>query len=433
MHIPEVRPKKLQSRVGSSGFLSIPKSSLGYEKFMLTRLALRFRTTLPFPKQRVVDWHSRPGVHARLNPLWNRVKGIAVETHIDSVDEHTTSLEDRVQYVQPSIWLPVAWTERRLQKLFAYRHRLIANDLACVLKYPQAPLKLLVTGSTGLVGSELTAFLQAAGHSVLEVSRSKEQGPNTIWWDSVTGQIDLDRLEGLDGVFHLAGENIAGRWTETKKEHIRDSRIVGTLRLVEALSRLKTPPKTFLCASAIGYYGDQGATLLNEQAPSGSDFLANVCKDWETAANRYIGGRVASLRFGVILSPAGGALGKMLIPFRLGLGGRMGCGDQYMSWIGIDDVLYQSYHVLMTSSIQGPVNMVAPFSVTNKEFTPILGKILHRPTLLPIPAFAIRSIFGEMGQATMLASIRAQPAVLETTKSEFAYPTLDQALQHLLQ
>lgn len=377
-------------------------------------------------------WHSRPGVNARLNPNWNRVKNIAVETHIDSVDEQTTSLEDRVQYMQPSVWLPVSWTEHQLQQLFAYRHRVIRHDLTRLLRYPQTPLKLLVSGATGLVGSELTHFLRAAGHSVLELSRSKEHGADTVWWNAETGQVDLSRLEGLDAVFHLAGENIATFWTKAKKQRIRDSRIVGTRRLVEALSLLKSPPKALLCASAIGYYGDRGATVVEETEQPGDDFLAKVCTDWEEAASHYTKGRVAFLRFGVILSPAGGALAKMLIPFKLGLGGRIGSGQQYMSWIGIDDVLYQCYHVLMKQTIRGPVNVVAPRAATNGEFTSTLGKALHRPTFFPIPALVVSAVFGQMGRATMLSSIRARPAVLEMTGSDFAYPELEQALAHLL-
>ncbi len=385
---------------------------------MLTRLSLRYQTSLPFPKERVVEWLSRAGGNLRLNPAWNRTKNVSIETHLVSNAEHTL-LEDRVQCIQPSVWLPASWTERQLHRLFSYRHRVLAHDLACISAYPQAPLKILITGSTGLVGSELAAFLRAAGHTVLELSRKKDRDPNTL-------------LEGLDAVFHLAGENIAGRWTASKKARIHDSRVTGTEKLVELLSKLKSPPKSFLCASAVGYYGSQGSSLVTEKSAAGSDFLAKVCEEWETAASQYAAGRVALLRFGVVLSPSGGALSKMLPPFRLGLGGPVGSGDQYMSWISIDDLLYQCYHVLMTSSIKGPVNIVSPKTVTNREFTQILGKTLNRPTFLPLPAFAVNLLFGEMGRATLLASTRAFPAVLEKTQSHFAYPELDQTLHHLL-
>ncbi len=399
---------------------------------MLARLSLRFRATLPFPRGQVVNWCSHPEGNLRLNPSWNRIKNIAVETHIDALDDHTSWLEDRVQCVQPSVWLPVRWTESWLNKLFAYRHRLMANDLDCVARYPSKRLKLLVTGSSGLIGSELVAFLKAAGHEVLELSRVKESDTSNIWWNPQIGQVELARLEGLDGVFHLAGESIVDRWSETKKQRIRESRVTGTLQLIEALSRLKAPPKAFLCASAIGYYGHRGSSLLDESALVGSDFLAGVCRDWEAAAQQYTAGRVACLRFGVVLSPAGGALAQMLWPFRLGLGSRIGSGEQYMSWIGIDDALYQCYHVLMTPSIQGPVNIVSPQAVTNREFTHTLAKALKRPTILSLPAGAVSLIFGEMGRALLLTSQRAVPSLLESTHSKFAFPKLDQTFNHLL-
>ena len=399
---------------------------------MLARLALRFRTTLPFTKKRVADWHSRPGASLRLNPSWNRINNLAIETHIDAYNGRTSWLEDRVQCIQPSVWLPARWTEKKLHRLFAYRHRVIAHDLGCITSYAPTHLTILITGATGLVGSELTAFLRAAGHTVLELSRTKEPSPNTVWWNPEMGQIDLTRLEGVDAVFHLAGETIAGRWSAEKKRRIRDSRVKGTQHLVEALLRLKTPPKAFLCASAVGVYGDQGATILKENSPVGSDFLAEVCQDWEAAARHYTAGRVANLRFGIILSPAGGALSKMTPPFRLGVGGCIGSGEQYMSWIAMDDVLYQCYHVLMTPSIEGPVNLVSPLPVTNQVFTQILGRTLHRPTLMPLPTFAVNLAFGEMGRTTLLASQRASPGVLQKTGSKFSYPELDQTLAHML-
>jgi hypothetical protein len=234
---------------------------------------------------------------------------------------------------------------------------------------------------------------------------------------------------------HLAGDNIAsGRWTAVKKASIRTSRVQGTTVLCEALAQLVNPPKVLLSASAIGYYGDRGETTLREESPPGTDFLAEVCQAWEAATAPAVqrGIRVVRLRFGIVLSPAGGALAKMLTPFRLGLGGVVGTGKQYMSWITLDDVLGVIHHALNTETLQGPVNAVAPQPVTNQEFTSTLGKVLRRPTRLPLPAFAARLLFGEMADALLLASTRVVPARLVTSRYTFRHPALEEALQHLL-
>jgi len=234
---------------------------------------------------------------------------------------------------------------------------------------------------------------------------------------------------------HLAGDNIAsGRWTDAKKASIRDSRVQGTTVLCEALAQLVKPPKVLLCASAIGYYGDRGETIFREESPPGTGFLAEVCQAWEAATAPAVqrGIRVVRLRFGIVLSPTGGPLAKMLTPFRLGLGGVVGAGKQYMSWIALDDVLGVIQHALSTETLQGPVNVVAPQPVTNQEFTTTLGKVLRRPTRLSMPAFAARLIFGEMADALLLASTRVLPARLVASEYTFHYPALEEALQHLL-
>jgi uncharacterized protein (TIGR01777 family) len=239
----------------------------------------------------------------------------------------------------------------------------------------------------------------------------------------------------MEAVVHLAGENIAsGRWTAARKARIRSSRVMGTRTLCETLARLSQPPKVLVSASAIGYYGDRGAEPLWENSAFGTGFLAEVCRAWEEATQPAVqkGIRVVLLRIGIVLSPAGGALAKMLIPFQLGLGGVIGSGNQYMSWIALDDVAGVIAHALVTDTLQGPVNAVAPYPVTNREFTKTLGRVLRRPTVFPLPGFAARLAFGEMADALLLASTRVEPKRLLATQYVFRYPELEDALRHLL-
>ena len=297
-------------------------------------------------------------------------------------------------------------------------------------------MKILVSGSTGLVGSALVPRLKAQGHEVLRLVRSTPQaGAGEVYWNPEQGTLKAEEIEGVDAVVHLAGESLAeGRWTEEKKKKIRESRVKGTTLISETLARLERKPQVLVSASAVGFYGSRGDETLNEQSASGEDFLAEVCRAWElsTQAAAQSGVRVVNLRFGVILSSEGGALAKMLTPYKMGVGGKLGNGEQYMSWIALDDAVGAILHALENDTLRGPVNVVAPHPATNYDFTKTLGHVLSRPTIFPLPAFAARLMFGEMADATLLASQRVEPARLKESGFAFKYPELEGALRHVL-
>ena len=256
-----------------------------------------------------------------------------------------------------------------------------------------------------------------------------------IRWDPEAGEIDPGSLEGFDAVVHLAGENIAGgRWNEARKQRILESRVKGTQLLAGALAKLKNPPKVFACASAVGFYGDRGDEALDETSAAGQGFLAEVCQAWEAATKpaSEAGIRTVNLRFGVILSGSGGALGKMLPPFQLGAGGRIGGGRQWMSWVALDDVIGAIHHALLTDTVAGPVNVVSPTPMTNAEFTKTLGRVLVRPTIFPMPVFAAKLALGEMAEELLLAGQRVLPKRLEAADYRFRFNDLEDALRHVL-
>ncbi len=455
----------------------------------MTRQTFVRRSRIEVSADEVYRWHARLGALERLNPPWTHAvvesrsggiedEGARVVLHVGPlrqrwVAEHTgavrgrefhdrqvegpfalwehthrmqpegdaaCTLEDRIEYALPAgrVGDLVGGRSIRamLTSLFAYRHRLTADDLAAhAACHGEHAMKVAVTGSSGLVGSALVPFLTTGGHEVVRLVRRAPRTPDEARWDPEAGTVDARSLEGADAVVHLAGESIAeGRWSEAKRARLRSSRIGPTRLLAETLAGLRRKPKVLVSASAIGYYGNRGDVVVTEQDAPADDFLGRLCVEWEQATEpaAAAGIRVVPLRIGVVLSPRGGVLGTLLPPFRMGFGGVVGPGTQYMSWIALDDLLGVIHHALDRNDLHGPVNAVAPGPVTNVAFTTTLGRTLWRPTIVPVPAFALRAAFGEMADAVLLASTRVRPERLLATGYRFRFPGLEGAFQHLL-
>ncbi|MHC4959385.1 MAG: TIGR01777 family oxidoreductase [Planctomycetota bacterium] len=384
---------------------------------------------------------SRVTLRTRVGPLWTKwiaeheayqpgrgfrdvqVKGPFarwIHTHSFEPDgENASILTDRVEYALPGgaigHMLAGKLVREKLEKTFEHRHATTASDLAA--HAGTAPMRIAVTGASGMVGSALVPFLTTGGHDVVAATR------------------DGSSIDHADVVVHLAGENIAkGRWTRAKKRRIRDSRVDGTRAVAEKIASMERKPSVLVCASAIGYYGDAGHRELHEALDPGSGFLPEVCEAWERAADpaRAAGVRVVHLRFGVILHPSDGALKRMLLPFRLGAGGPIGNGRQWMSWISLDDAVGAIHHCIRTNEVEGPVNAVAPHPVTNGGYAKALGRVLRRPAIAPLPAPAARLLFGEMARDLLLTSTRAVPHRLIATGYRFRDPELKAALRRML-
>jgi len=448
-------------------------------------------TTLPVPIDDALAWHARPGAFRRLSPPWQPIElvkpndgieagatltmrlpilgPIGVTWHAlheapdgfrgfrdvqaagpfnrwehDHVFEASASdatrLVDRVSYRLP-LW-PIAqplagWVVRSmLTRMFCYRHEVTRADLARHAEFAErGSLRIAVTGATGMVGEALCAFLTTGGHRVLRLVRGAPKNGDEVRWDPSGGAWDASPLEGCDAVIHLAGENIAARrWSADHKARVLASRVEGTRSLVAALGRLERKPRVLLSASAIGYYGAERPEAVGEDAAPGEDFMAEVCREWEAEAEKAesLGLRVARMRIGVVLSPAGGALGKMLPAFQLGVGGRIGDGRQTMSWVSLDDVVYAIHFLMMTEAATGAFNLTAPAPADSAHFASTLGHVLGRPSFLPLPALAVKAAFGEMGKALLLGSIDAHPRRLEALGFRFEHPDLERALRHVL-
>ena len=459
------------------------------------------RSRIEAPSEEVFDWHARPGAFQRLTPPWETVQiirrnggikdgdrlvmrvstpfpiqwvaehrnyiqgkqfcdfqvsgpfGKWEHTHLVEPDgESACYLEDHIEYALPlgGIGVVVGGKSMRqkLNRMFDYRHEVTKKDVMQHQQYKGGKMKIAITGSTGLVGSALVPFLTTGGHEVKRLVRSETSGlsmigstsplVDEIHWNPLTGEIDTGNLEGIDAIIHLAGESIAsGRWDARKKKQILDSRIQGTKLISQTISALQVPPKVLLSASAVGFYGDRGDEVLNEDSQAGSGFLSELCEAWEKeteSAKKNI--RVVNLRFGVVLTPAGGALAKILLPFQLGIAGNLSVlGQQYMSWIGLDDVIGVVHHALTNEDLNGPVNVVSPRPVRNSEYTKTLNKVLGRPfpmNRFPIPSFGARALFGEMADALLLSSAKVEPSCLMQTGYEFRHPELENSLRFMM-
>lgn len=296
--------------------------------------------------------------------------------------------------------------------------------------------RILISGASGLIGSALVSSLESRGYEVTRLVRRPSRAATEVQWDAMQ-PIPPHLVSGFDAVIHLSGESVAGRWTEAKKRGIRYSRVVSTKNLAQALAKTEKPPQAFICASAIGYYGNRGDEILNEESPHGTGFLPEVCREWEAATEPALraGIRVVNTRFGIVLSKNGGALKEILLPFRLGLGGKVGDGRQWWSWIHIADVVSAVGQILedaSSSKLRGPVNMVSPNPATNGEFTKTLANVLKRPAILTVPAFVARLAFGKFADEGLLASAKVKPGKLVQSGYNFQHPELRSALKALL-
>lgn len=355
--------------------------------------------------------------------------------HFEPSDPLSCKLTDEVAFATP-----FSIMDRRIEKeftrMFAWRHALLSDDLRTWDLYPREPQRILLSGASGFIGSSLKNFLQLCGHKVVRLVRRRDDvAEDSIFWDPSNGNFEKEHFEGFDAVIHLAGANLSqGRWSEKNKEQFFLSRCRDTWLLSQVLCRLYRPPKTVIAASAIGYYGNRGREILTESSSQGQGFLADLCAKWEKATDSIEnrGARVVHARFGAVLGAKGGMLQKILPIFKWGLGGKLGTGQQMISWIGIDDLIGGIYHTLMKDSLSGPVNLVAPQPLSQAEFSRILAHKLKRPAFCNVPAWALKAVLGEMAEEMLLASQNVQPQKLLESGYEFRYPDLSKALDFVI-
>lgn len=452
-------------------------------------MTVSFRRELktPVSVETLFAWHERPGAFERLSPPWDHAKvvehtggirdGARVVLDVPTGPIHTrwviehqdyqknrqfrdilkegpfakfdhthsffadsatsSSLEDRIEYELPlgAVGeLAGGWyAGSTLDHVFRYRHALLLGDLERHTQFAdRAPMRIAITGASGFIGSQLCAFLTTGGHTVLRVGRGAlNPGVVDVVWDPKRGTIDAKALEGIDAVIHLAGANIAERWTDEHRKEILESRVQGTTLIAKTIASLERKPRVMLSGSAIGYYGDRGDEILDENSAPGTGFLVDVVREWEgsTEAAEKAGIRVVHLRTGMVQGAAGGALGKQLPIFKAGIGGPIAGGTAWVSPIALDDEIGVMHFCLMRDDIRGPLNLVCPNPITNAEYTQALGDALHRPAVLPIPAFGLHVLFGkEMSDSTILTSARVLPTVLQRAGFKFRHPDIKSIL-----
>lgn len=445
------------------------------------------KSTVQAPAEKLFTWHTRPQAFERLTPPWESIEVLEKEAGITDGsrvilqvrqglfnrrwvavhsgyvagkqftdtqvegpftywkhthqflpnENHTSQLVDSVDYEVPlgamGDWFVGGYVAKKLKRTFSFRHGRTQNDLKRIMAFAHKdPLRIVVSGASGMIGKSLTQFLSGAGHEVQLLVRHQHTKENDIFWNPTGAEIDKAALENVDVVIHLAGESIAsGRWSDSRKKKILESRAKGTRFLAETLASLKYPPKVFICSSAIGFYGNRGDEILTEESPAGKGFLTDVCKAWEEASEpaKKAGIRVVNIRTGIVLSAKGGALPKMVLPMLMGMGGAIGSGNQWMSWISLEDLVGIFHYAIYNDKLSGPVNATAPWCASNRAFIRILGYVLKRPTFAPLPGFAVKILLGEMGEALLLEGQQVKPEKLTQAGFEFLYPDLESALR----
>ncbi|MFW6032815.1 MAG: TIGR01777 family oxidoreductase [Phycisphaeraceae bacterium] len=446
------------------------------------------KSRIDAPVETVFAWHERPGALERLLPPWRNIRvvertggienGAKVKLRMSAAGLSTTmtvehrdyeknrqfrdlqiagpmhywqqthrfepadggcAMIDEIEYEMPLGGISRALTggamRREIERVFRFRHKRVADDLALHARLnADRPWKVAVSGSHGFIGSALAATLTTGGHAVYRIVRGEAKGDEQIGWDPATGEVDREKLAGLDAVVHLAAEPLMGKWSEQKKRKIRDSRVEGTRQIAEAVAGTEGGPRVLIAASAVGYYGDRSEEVLDESSEPGEGFLAEVCREWEAATRpaAEAGVRVVNARFGLVMSPAGAALGAMLPVFKLGLGGKLSDGRSWWSWVSRDDVVGAICHAIATEELSGPVNVVAPEPVRNGAFAKTLGRVLRRPAVLAVPRAARKLALGELAQEGPTASQRVRPGKLEASGFVFRDPELEPALRGML-
>jgi len=446
---------------------------------------IRFRSEFLHPSQEVFDWHLRPGAFERLVSPWHQIRVLSCEgspkdlgskitlqfrfigipfrwvlqykefsegkSYIDEqvkgpfslwkhihrvhpIDANSCALEDEIHF-SPPFGMLSRYMKKRFLRILEWKHETLRMDLQAARRYKSPALKILVSGSTGLVGTSLIPFLRTSGHDVHRLVRKKEIKKDAVFWDPEKGEMQENDFEGFDVVIHLAGKNIAsGLWNEKRKNAFFQSRVRDTQLLSQILAKRENPPKVFVCASAVGIYGNREDELLTEKSPAGRGFLAHLCVHWEeaSAAIEAKGARDVHTRFGMILTPRGGMLSRLLPLFHAGLGTILGSGKQKMPWIALDDVIYGIYHCLLNEEVQGGINFVSPHGETVRSFSKKLALKLERPLFLRIGEKSLRFTLGEMADEMLLTSVNALPEKLLQSGYEFRFPTLESAFKRFL-